>query len=345
MTRKQNNNNRRRRRPRRRGRRRRNGDPYNVQSSPNSRGQTGLTQPRVGSVLSRVHGLVNPFSSIAEGVRIPDESLALTLPHTQNELVAITTDANGNASFQYNPASPSSYRVASSITGTTITWGSYSSMDYMAGSLFQAFRIVCAGVRFYSTVAPTDASGIVNAFVGSHIFAGSTDLLDSMQGETVYRYPVAGCNIHWVAKPKSDQYRHFHEVAATVGVGERHAWNQLMLTFTGAAASTTIGYVEIIERVELIPNTGEAVTRLATPSPPHSPAILHITDKVRHTVPEITNDDSRGSEEHNATVAKHVSDHGSAIASAVGGFAGKAAGTAAAGFAEEFLPMLAGLLL
>jgi len=147
---------------------------------------SAASQKAVQSAVARVHSmpksgisyaelyrraLLNPFSSDALGVRVPDQFFAPTATLALREFASLKADANGTIDFiglanPFNPAvSPrgciSNGSTLTTPDGTSIANGAILNGQTGLNGKIKNYRVVSWGLRIRNTASMTNASGIV----------------------------------------------------------------------------------------------------------------------------------------------------------------------------------------
>lgn len=208
----------------------------------------------------------NPFVSGANCKRMDKCSLN-TVAYQSRFRKTVTTDANGKAAHLIIAAADNTFG-STTITGSS--GGAWSYVDDPSqASLATAFadlRVVSAGIRVYSIVAPTAASGVVG-IIGSRYMPDSTLDISSLNYprvlvKSLYEY---------------DNYATFqrlNEADGFVGVGSAATdYETLTVFIDGGPVSSDVAVIEVVLNYELIPIADNFLARLATPSAKHVPQI------------------------------------------------------------------------
>lgn len=110
--------------------------------------------------------LSNPFSALADGVRIPDSFRYPSVPYKYTTRVGLTTDATGNLAFTLLPCPYLSLAMnAGTVTGNILQYSVNTNIYSLAspsGSMsagFGAYRVVAWGARLFLNDTATSARG------------------------------------------------------------------------------------------------------------------------------------------------------------------------------------------
>jgi len=228
--------------------------------------ETGVSSTLVEAVCSQI----DPFCGHAVGAKLFDRDGSRTIPNQVRYTLPITTDSSGRAAVQFKTQLTEFLRSAATFVGSTgevATWGTPLDIpDYANyGSYFSSFRVVNAGVRVVCSASLTASQGIVTLITTP----GSIDDPDYSLSNyaEVDRFALAELDAHWIAKPLSSTQSSFISTAATYG--DSH--NVLTVMVQGAAATTSVLFIEVIMNIELTPALGNSImSRLATPAAPHN---------------------------------------------------------------------------
>lgn len=231
-------------------------------SVPTKHTRGGLTAGKkiVAHQSEKVCALTNPFCPAARGTKIPDDDSAPSIPASFYSTFEVVTDANGDAAFSVGPSLNNHFRVASSVTGTTPTWGAYSQIKDW-GSVVNAFdqvRIVSMGVRVYSVAAPTSQSGYCRIITTPESLSSGVNL-DGGLWDSVETYPVSELDAHVILKPQGVEWKVYAPLANDLN------YNYVNGIIKGGPASATAFIVETVMHLECLVNVGSVVGSLSTP--------------------------------------------------------------------------------
>lgn len=253
--------------------------------TPNMRSmiKTGLD---MGNHHKQVCALTNPFCDEARGSRIPDDDSSSSQAVTIKGYFAFNSDAAGLACFSVKPNPSAVFRVATAIAGSTITtfggWSAFGDYAAIAASL-DKYRVVSFGVRIYSTLAPSDQSGLIKAIVtpvemtnGSSVAGGLFQQVDAA--------PVANSNVYWVSKPIGTTWKEYNDLTTTCSA------TQLTVYLSGCKVSTTVGHCEIIMHLEATADFGSVMAGTATPGVAHNPTALTAASTVHRRSPDVSHE-------------------------------------------------------
>jgi len=248
--------------------------------------KAGLSKQDRSKIKEAVCSQIDPFCDRAVGAKMYDESSWPSHTLTATKLVPVGTDANGNFALLFSSLPTYYFQTAAGFTGTVVSsWNTHVDIDNNAAHVnqFSYFRVVSSGLRFYSTVNSDADKGLVTIATD---YSGSVTNLPDILATTfaeAERLPLRDCDITWVAMNTSanhSEYRSF----STSTPSEMPATSIALLGVTGAAASTTVGYVELVTHYECRATTTGYLGPSATPPAPHIDAIQTIAANVAKTM-------------------------------------------------------------
>lgn len=221
--------------------------------------------------------ITNPFCVAAKAARRPDGTSINTIPYQIRGLVAITTDASGNALTVVVPGY--AYGVANGTLAAT-TWTLAAAWSLLPGSGFvvtnsRETRIVSMGAIFRSTASMTNCQGLIHTFVASGLAVSSTMTQNSETNlEDNIRPLTSGFESTFIAKPLGNGAHNFRSVAGITSTMSDWDWTCAGFEITGGPASTLIGYLEIVMNVEMHVNPLSGLGALAPPPRPSNPVAV-----------------------------------------------------------------------
>lgn len=228
--------------------------------------------------------ITDPFCHHARGGKVPDDSTVPTFPWQLKTLFPITTGVSGQANgmiLANNYLGYMSPNVSPATTGaiTAASFNPWSGIATAAAN-FQAARIVSMGAIFHPTLDFSTSRGYVitgevpRAVTGASYTDGSTDFVNSKIHELVPGRPLS-----WISRPQGPQSRIFHFFDAASMDDE--GFSSLHWEIIGGPGSATVGLMEVVINLEVIPKNNNAVlSKLATPAAPHTPKVLDAQNKV-----------------------------------------------------------------
>lgn len=283
--------------------------------------------PRKKSKPSKPHkhlhtlcSITDPFCVHARGAKLPDDSTVPTFPWQFKTVFAVITGAAGQNSgiilannyLGYNSLSVTPNAAGVINAASFNPWTGASS----ASANFSSARIVTMGCTFYPTVSMSSAQGYIifneipKFVTGTNYTDGSTN---SPNSRIIAVTP--GRPISWIARPEGVESRRFYTFdSASI---DQEGFSSLHWEVIGGPGSVTVGIMEVIVNLEVIPkNDNTVVSKLATPSAQHNPKVLTAQNAVMNQVSGFV----EGAKE---TVSSVIAD---AAKSALSGFAEMAFG-------------------
>lgn len=231
----------------------------------------------------------DPFCVAAKGAKMFDRSMtpSVTFQVVQTGVLP-TVGVTGNALLQVTAADCyQGYRTAATFSGSAVA--SWNARVVPSGSAWltanvNKFRVVSFGVRYYATVSPMSASGVIT--IGTAQETLSAPDPDNADWTEVARTPVSAAEGAWVGKPRDDDYSTY-SVTSLASTTIPQYYTQLNLGVGGGplGGPTTILGFEIIWNLECVLNTGNASMHLATPAAPHIPQIEAAASRVTAITP------------------------------------------------------------
>lgn len=250
-----------------------------------SRSQRTGAVPR--ALKQAVCSQVDPFCPHAQGAKRYGSDASYTIPMAIRKFVSIGTNASGDACLHFSTKLDNMYATAGTVvSGVPGTWYYNDAPDYANfSSYFSAFRVVNSGIRVFSQVSATASQGVVHAIVQKTdlTLAQGVDLTSSFH-EEVERYPLAGVDLHIIAKPDGEAANTWHPINELTT-----AYNDIYIGFTGCAASTTVAAAEIVMHVEFQPITNSTWGQLSSPPAPAHPLIQAAASNVQRGMKSISN--------------------------------------------------------
>jgi hypothetical protein len=250
-------------------------------------GGYGQFTSSVAKHFEAAHGLVNPFSQAAVGLKIPDDDSSRSVAVTLRDRGTLPTDSNGAAALAFAPSIYQERLQAASMASGVITFtGSYDSVtDYTAMSdAFNTYRLVAWGVRLIDIEPALNASGTIRLItVPARPNGGSTFSYESGLFEEVEDFALAQADLTWISKPIGVTWKEYFSVDSG---NTDLPWNKLVVVIDGAVASTTVLRYEVVLHLECQVALGSVTGALATPAADHQPVQMvaadHARNKVKH---------------------------------------------------------------
>lgn len=252
-------------------------------TAPRGGGSTINTSPITPTEATQCLGLVNPFSTAAEGMKVPDDDSTPSFTAQVRTIHTLTTDANGNAAINLRarpldfPGMDLTLDAARVVTARTNV-SNPDSAAYLAQS--SKYRIASWGVRAYSVESLFTAKGTVR-FTTMTDEAEVGDATDSLLFEDIYFAPLAQSDIYWTSKPTGNTWKQY------VNNTTQAPWTQLMISVEAGNVSTDTLIVDIIYNLEIVPLFGTITATLASPAADHNPKVItaaaNANAKKKHT--------------------------------------------------------------
>ncbi len=224
------------------------------------------------------HAMVNPFSPRARGAKIPDDDSSRSVAITNVTRINHTIQSGQTVAYiQANLQD--AWKRSGTLTGSTVTaWnGSYTSVtDFAAlNSSFSSYRIVSWGVRVIPLAAPTNQSGSIAAITLSSNPTGANYDTASTFVEEIEMVPVAGADLHWVAKPQGTEWKSYIPMTST------HNWTSVVFAFYGYPSAQEVLF-ELFYNLECQVAVGQISGGIASPAADHNPHALALADHTRN---------------------------------------------------------------
>jgi len=237
---------------------------------PTQRQRSTLGGPSGGAYES-VCAMTNPFCPQAKGSKIPDDDSANSIAYSVRNLFTVGTNAAGEAAVNIQARLDETFRVATAFAATVpSTYGAWSTVqEYTAlNNAFSNVRVVSMGIRFYSTLAPTEQAGAIRFITTSEPPAAGVTLLGGLF-DGVDTFPVAGANICWIARPQGTTWKEYHPLNTHLD------YNSLAIMVYGAKASMPNAFTcEIVYNLECTVDVGTITAAMSTAGAAHSPIAM-----------------------------------------------------------------------
>lgn len=240
----------------------------------NFRSTMGVSGPTNDARLTQA--LLNPFSPVARGAKIPDDDSARSIAFTSVNRKTVSVGGSTTV-FTFTPNLSTYYKQSQTISGGVVTvWNpTVTPVENFTNisDTFSQYRIVSWGVRVVPLAAPTAQSGYIS--MQTNGIDATVANYDPYSGfyEEIENYPVAGSEVMWVAKPQGTDWKVYQPIAAG------HNWTSLAVFidgYTGLVLFETVFNVEATVQINTIAGA------LATPAEDHKPHVLTLTDHVRN---------------------------------------------------------------
>lgn len=212
--------------------------------------------------LTKLCGITNPFCPAAFGAKLPDSASSRSYPITMRETFSFSSDASGYCNFYLRPEVLVPILDTGAQTSTTVTLGT--NLLFADNAVYEPiidkYRIVSTGCRIYSTLAPSNQSGMIR--ISSSNDSGATAVVipyTSGLFEQTQTFATSETDIVWIGKPTSPEANDYHSF------NERSLWTSALVTCTGLPPSVTDCIVcELILHVECLPAIHSVSAPLAT---------------------------------------------------------------------------------
>jgi hypothetical protein len=269
-------------------------------------------------------GLTDPFCPYARSAKYPDDSPVRTLPYTQKGRINLGSDVNGELRYLWYPQYgfvPVTYSAAA--TGAAVTaWTDFANDSSISG--VAKYRIVSAGYRLKSIIAPLNASGEVNLRDWPDTAANlaavdclSYNATSSMSIATRLVDETTGVSSHTFDLPQL--FYPASGASAIVTSTAANGFNPQTIYATGLPVSTVCFVLEYVIHYELIFLDSSSMSLLTTPSPPANSMLTAAAARVSSALPSFFD---RGAKALGDLVIRKAT---LALGSALGGPAGGAA--------------------
>jgi hypothetical protein len=240
-------------------------------------GMTMSITPALNRAVHQVCSNFDPFCQSAMGAKLFDENTQPSLTYQSRQVIPITTDANGLALFYLNNSAQKYYGLATIAAGVTTAWTSTNSdfFNTIGTAGIAGYRVVSTGCRFFTTQSWTTATGYVIVTETSDPKPDIVGLAVSSTrlGPKSKVLALRDATITVVGRSKGMQarnYKPFDEVESGY-TGSYYFFN--------GAASTTVGFMEMVTNYEWTADPGSSYQYFASPAAEHKPAILNaVTD-------------------------------------------------------------------
>jgi len=233
-----------------------------------------------------VRGCANPFSHDAEGCRLLSGTSTKSFTMDSTGRSGFSADANGHGAFWITPAVYGQRAGTASITAGAVTFAATSNIPEATqlNTFTGHYRVVCAGIRVFSSVNLDAAKGLVQV---AAVAQSSTQVppaaglyqIDSVQYERFDDGPLYGFDRTYLFPRESAAHIANFELIGSAHTG----WVPLVISCTGATAGATV-YVEWITHLEFQPLLNTIGARLAEsaqdPRPHVNDAVTAIVQKV-----------------------------------------------------------------
>jgi hypothetical protein len=241
-------------------------------------------------------GLVDPFSSAARGVRLPDLGSSRTVTEAIRVLGTVSTNASGSACMFFQASPKWSQLSSTSVAGSDFTMAAaFTATATNSTKLQKNARIITWGVRFVNTQSATNSTGSINLIktnrvVPSGVYTAAPSLYPVFEthplkhgGEwTINSHPTGNDRAEWV------------DFAATVNTDVvQSSFEGIGIMVLGSTASSAILAFELFMNTEYIVDDDDPLTMYALPQPVYNPQLLQAVNAV-HTAHDGTSNGKEG---------------------------------------------------
>jgi len=223
---------------------------------------------------------VNPFDAGACCACI-DSSTTRAVPFTLRQRIPVTTLATGDFCLYIKSTITDNHRSAATIVSGAVTgWGAYQALSGYSNNIDKV-RINQIGVRYFGSSAPSDSAGIVGMSQGTYnaTFDTTSELYDDLMVTRQYE-----SDLSIALKPQGDASQEYFDYTYAAADPE-NGWPGLHVFGSGLAASTSIGYVEIIFHCEGKPDSGDFLNNYSATAGPNIPQVEALISNVRGKIP------------------------------------------------------------
>jgi hypothetical protein len=246
---------------------------------------------------------IDPFcNNCTEGIY--DNNSSKVLRMNLRSFANVSTNAAGDAAVMFVPAWFESLHYQPTIDAApqVTSWGTPVSLPYYSAANFSHFRIISMGMRFVSSVAPTNAQGFVTGMV--------SDSEETINLEQFHLYKDAAQvrlyqgALTWIARPKGPESHAFTTVGSVAS-----AWEYGYIAVTSGPASTAIGRVEFVMNIEALPvvKGGAVPAILAQEAKPSVPQVLSLANNAQAQMPPF-HDETKDGKDTSKSVMEVVED-------------------------------------
>lgn len=234
----------------------------------------------------------NPFCPEAEGAKLFDVDTIKSITFHQRQAVSITTDANG-AGVIIVGCCPlaSTFKATTIVAGTVTVWdaGTNNSFYTTYSTTAAKWRVVSAGIKIKTTQAWTAAVGIyalseIPSFVSTTQFPDVGALNQGLRTELL---AVRDTNIGAIMRPQGKIAEDYQAMSTFI-----YPHTGFMLTVSGATASSTLGYIEVIINYEWLPSITSGFQSMASPAAQNVPTVMNARADALSHVPLVANVES-----------------------------------------------------
>lgn len=245
------------------------GAPSNTPPAVNFRGPVQQT-------IKSTHGMVNPFGTHARGCKIPDDDSTPSVAIQVTCTGVLDSDASGRVLANFTPGLQNigdEWNSGGSPVAATTKKATIVNPDYaQLASNFSAYRIVSWGVRVYSIIAPTVATGQVR-FITSNTYITTGDVYTGNLFQQVSNFPVYDSDIYWISTPRGTTWKEYVPLTTSSN------WTHLVIYADALPNTTKSLSFEFVMNIECIVKYATLSATIATPAADSDQAAMVATSK------------------------------------------------------------------
>lgn len=230
--------------------------------------------------------LVDPWHSMACNARIPDMSSTGSLTAAVRMMVPISTNADGDALYWFQPVLNAIGVQATLVAGVVTAQNSLASVPYYAD--YQAnctsYRPVSFGVKYLTTQAWTNAIGIAIVTDSQTTAISSVGMYANSMNMSKINEMLAlrDCSVSWVGRPVSNQWANFIGITTAA-----HSFSVPILAITGATPNSVVGYAEVMFNVEFTIKPNTIAGLFPGPTAKSNPTLLALANAAQNDIDPI----------------------------------------------------------
>jgi len=224
---------------------------------------------------------VDPFSAHSCCKQL-DSSTTKCFSVKMTQRIPLTTgSSSGKFALHIAPHIASCYQTAATWTGDDVTtWSSATNLEGYNSTDFSKYRIVSAGVRFFSSSSATTSKGLVGMAqtTGTQAtFDTSSSLYQEVEVMSFYEADMTQS----LKLPSAAGWVSYSDSSNGDGLPHMYVYG------TGMDTSLAAGYAEITFNLEVRPKDENFAARLAGPGGPSVPQLDAAISNVRAAMPAI----------------------------------------------------------
>lgn len=226
-------------------------------------------------ICDKICAVCDPTCQSACGAKMMGKDSSRTFSFTHKSVVTLTTNSSGKTATWLSPGIEGVMSVPSVLgAGNVVTWDTATDLPEAASLQASAssYRVVSAGFRLFSTASPTNSSGRVQVTQTNVTGDGTptgfdvTSLLyEEVNTDSLYAYDKTFC-----FRREGAEAEIFEPASNT---SPHDGWNGIVISITGAAASTAVMQLELTFNLELQPDPITIYSRMADPPAKHVPVL------------------------------------------------------------------------